>query len=79
MAGELKAALVALTAKVAEEETVVGGVVVLLDGLKEQIDALAGQAEVSPDDLNALSAQIDAQKQKMADAVARDTTAAPSA
>lgn len=62
-----------LVQQVTDEGTVIDGAVTLLDGLKAQLDA----AGTDPAKLQALSDSIAASKQKLADAVARDTSGQP--
>jgi len=72
MAGELQT----LKDAVARETDVQNGVVVLLDGLKAQLDALIAQGTIDPADLKALSDQLGVNTDALAAAVVRDTPAA---
>jgi len=69
----LMAQLDQLTADVQRQGDVVASAVTLLQGLKAALDA----AGTDPTKLAALSAQIEAQTQSLADAVAANTPAAP--
>lgn len=69
----LMAQLDQLTADVQKQGDVVASAVTLLQGLKAALDA----AGTDPTKLAALSAQIEAQTQSLADAVAANTPAAP--
>lgn len=59
---------------VTQENTVIDSAIALLDGLEAQVAAL----QPNQDSINALAAQLRAKKQALADAVARNTPAAPS-
>lgn len=69
MANELEV----LTAEVAENKTVIGSAVVLLQGLKEKLDAAIG----NPAALAALSAELSTTTDALAAAVAANTPAEP--
>lgn len=58
------------------QTSVVNGVVALLDGLVAKLEELAGQTTVTPEQVQALADAIDANTQKLADAVVSHTPAA---
>lgn len=70
MAGELDA----LESTVADEVTVIGSAVTLLDGLKAKLDEAIASGDMGR--VVAVTATIAAKKQDLADAVARNTPAA---
>jgi len=67
----------ALTAKVAAVQSVDQSAIVLLQGLKAQLDALAAQPTITSADVQALSAQLDTSNNALAAAVTANTPAAP--
>jgi len=71
MAGELTT----LQAKVAANTTIIGGAVVLIDGLAAQIEAMKND----PVALQALSDQLESDSQVLAAAILRNTPQAPPA
>jgi hypothetical protein len=73
---KIMAMLDALTAAVAAESQVVDSAVVLLQGLKAQLDAAIASG-TDPVAIQAISDAIGAQTTKLADAVAANTPATP--
>lgn len=65
----------ALLVKVTEEETVEDSMITLLTGIKAQLDTLAGQATVTPEEVKALADKIGTDKDKMAAAIVANTPA----
>lgn len=66
-----------LTAQVADVETVEQSAIVLLDGLKQKLDDAIASGD--PAQLTALSNTLGTGKQSLADAISRNTPAAPPA
>lgn len=70
-------ALAALTQKVNEVATVDDSIITLVNGLAQQIRDLVAAGTIQPADLTALADQLEADNQKIRDAVTANTTPAP--
>lgn len=77
MASNITDEIALLVTAVSEEKTVEDGMVTLLDGVNAQLTALIAADSVTPAALQSVVDTINTNKAKMADAVARNTAAAP--